>query len=223
MSTSQKTMYPGAGANVGGFVPQGQFDQANQKTVYPGMTNSATAMNSNAGRPIMGFLFSVSKNAAGEYWPIYVGANLIGRGDKCVVKLNDPCISGEHVTLIVREMINNGVKTGNLVYLQDAGSQAGTMLNGVSLGFQPAECQQGDIITVGPNYELYLMLIDVDKLGLKPKEALKGLNESAPTPNPGWQQTGMHVEGPKGTEFAHGGNSGSPFAAPSATIYMPGN
>ena len=50
--------------------------------------------------------------------------------------------------------------------ISDARSTNGTMLNGVSLGFTAEECKNGDIITIGENYELYLILVDAATLGL---------------------------------------------------------
>ena len=50
--------------------------------------------------------------------------------------------------------------------ISDARSTNGTMINGESLGFSAVECKNGDIITVGDNYELYLILIDAPTLGL---------------------------------------------------------
>ncbi len=40
------------------------------------------------------------------------------------------------------------------------------MLNGESLAFTAVECKNGDIITIGDSYELLLVLIDVNEIGL---------------------------------------------------------
>jgi len=50
--------------------------------------------------------------------------------------------------------------------INDARSTNGTMLNGVSLGFQAEVCKNGDIITIGDNYQLLLVLIDTGMLAL---------------------------------------------------------
>ncbi len=44
------------------------------------------------------------------------------------------------------------------------------MVNGESLGSAPRDCANGDLITVGDNYELYLVLLDPATLGLRVKE-----------------------------------------------------
>ena len=69
--------------------------------------------------------------------------------------------------LVVRKM-KNPEKV--IASISDARSTNGTMLNGQSLGFSAEECKNGDIITIGDNYELYLILIDAASLGLKPVE-----------------------------------------------------
>ena len=63
----------------------------------------------------------------------------------------------------------------------------GTLVNGVSLDFNPKECKSGDIITVGENYELYFILVEPKALGLFPKENFKSPQTDpvpAPAPNP---------------------------------------
>ena len=96
----------------------------------------------------------------------------------------------------------------------------GTMLNGVTLDFNPRECKNGDIITIGANYELYVILIDPNALGLATKEGFQSI-EAEPAEGPGWapnSPVGMNVgDGHKGTQPG----SGSPFDGRKATIYMP--
>jgi len=62
--------------------------------------------------------------------------------------------------------------------VSDARSTNGTMINGMSLGFQAEECKNGDIITIGDNYELYIMLVDVAELGLKVSENFVHVDEA---------------------------------------------
>lgn len=219
----------GKGANAGsGFNPLQAKDEnggMSKKTIYPGMQQSqsvATGHNT----PIAGFLYSVSRTSAGEYWPIYEGPNTIGRGADSIVRLNDPQVSEKHAKLVVRAMYNASKKTGILVYVQDDASTCGTMLNGTSLGFEPKECHHGDILTIGPNYELYLILVDATTLGLTQKEALQNVKPvEEPAFNNDWKspQPGMFTGGsPKGTIFQNGQGGGSnPLSAPGATIYMP--
>lgn len=215
----------GKGQNAGpGFNPSQVVNP--KTTIYPGMKKTPLG---EVGQktPIAGFLYSVSRTNAGEFWPIYEGPNSIGRGADNIVKLMDPQVSEKHAKLVVRPMYNMNKKTGILVYIQDDASTCGTMLNGVSLGFEPKECHHGDIITIGPNYELYLILVDAASLGLAPKEALKDLKPAgaAAPENDGWKnpEPGVFTGGsPKGTIIQNGPGQGSnPLSAPGATIYMP--
>lgn len=124
-------------------------------------------------KQVMGFLYSVSRSQAGEFWPLYVGPNRIGRSAQCDIHLMEASVSENHATLVIRKMQNNGQSAGVFVFIQDTGSMYGTMLNGVTLDFNPKECKSGDIISVGENYELYFMLVDSEALGLKVKPGFK--------------------------------------------------
>ena len=111
------------------------------------------------------------------------------------------------------------------VFIQDTLSTYGTMLNGETLDSHPRECNNGDIITFGANYELYFILVDSDALGLAPKaDFIKIETAPAPAPvNPGWmhQQVGMSTgDAHKGTLP---GTGSSPFDGKKPTMYMPGN
>ena len=226
----EKTVFQQGGAGNMTATPQPQNvvnGMGSKKTIYPGMQsqpNNVAAHNT----PIAGFFYSVSRTMAGEFWPIYEGPNKIGRAADAVVQLNDPLVSEKHATLVVRPMYNANQKTGILVYIQDDASTCGTMLNGNSLGFEPKECHHGDILTIGPNYELYLILVDAASVGLAPKEALQNIPVAAPAApamNNGWGpvQPGMSsANGPKGTVFQPGPGAGNnPLSAPGATVYMP--
>lgn len=159
---------------------------------------------SNNTKPIMGFLYSVSRTQMGEFWPLYLGPNRIGRSPQFEVPLMESTVSENHAILVIRRMQNNGENAGLFVFLQDTGSMCGTMLNGVTLDFSPKECKSGDIISVGDNYELYFFLIDTEALGLRPKEGFSPVVQET-IPRPG----GMPMfTDPKGTIP---GNSTSPF------------
>lgn len=196
-----------------------------QGAQHPFSANPFTSQDKNSGgKPVMGFLFSVSKTAIGEYWPLYVGPNTIGRGTGCSICLNEESVSENHATLVIRKMQNNGESSGVFVFIQDTGSMYGTMLNGVNLDFNPKECKNGDIITIGENYELCFLLVDTDEIGLFPKKEFKSSGTASDAAAPAWnpQQTpmGFNPNQPKGTLP---GNAASPFdgAGRKSTIYMP--
>lgn len=120
-----------------------------------------------SGKPVVGFLYSVSHTAAGEYWPLHIGQNTIGQSPDSDIVLSEGTVSADHAVLVVRKM-KKPEKV--IASLSDARSTNGTMINGESLGFAAVECHNGDVITVGDNYELYLILIDAPTLGLSVSE-----------------------------------------------------
>ena len=108
------------------------------ETVISGLESDETSskgVKDNAkGKPIVGMFYSVSHTAYGEFWPLYLGPNKIGRSSE-----------------------KDGVN--------------GVKLNGKSIRLSTVECNNMDVITVGKNYELLLILIDCEKYGLTPSEA----------------------------------------------------
>ena len=114
-------------------------------------------------KPIVGFLYSVSKSLAGEFWPLKIGSNSIGRSPECDIVLSEGTVSEQHAELVVRQMRN---PEKIIASVSDARSTCGTMINGESLGFEPRECFSGDIITIGSYYDLYFILIDAKEIGL---------------------------------------------------------
>ena len=79
------------------------------QTMYPGMPSSDSGAGS---KPVMGFLYSVSRTPLGEWWPLYVGPNRIGRAANCEISLQEASVSDNHATLVIRKMQNNGANAG---------------------------------------------------------------------------------------------------------------
>lgn len=179
--SNNKTVVPGMG-NFDYKAPQTQAMNPMQQqpqqpqaapayngTHFPGMEASmqapGNAPTAEIHKPVMGFLYSVSRTANGEYWPLYMGLNTIGRATSSTVRLSEATISDNHAEIVIRQMKNPDCV---LCSIQDARSTCGTLLNGSSLGFDAQECHNGDIITIGEHYELYFVLIDAKSLGLEP-------------------------------------------------------
>ena len=114
-------------------------------------------------KPVVGFLYSISRTSAGEYWPLHIGSNSIGRSVDCDVCLSEATVSDQHAILVVRQMKNPEKIIASIC---DARSTCGTMINGESLGFDQRECFNGDIITIGEHYDLFFILIDAKQMGL---------------------------------------------------------
>ena len=109
-------------------------------------------------KPVIGFLYSISKSGSGEYWPLHIGSNSIGRSRDCDISLDEATVSEQHAVLVVQQM-KNPEKV--IAWINDSGSTCGTMINGESLGFDRRECFNCDIITIGEHYDLYFILIDI--------------------------------------------------------------
>lgn len=136
------------------------------KTVVPGVTpgnsgvSPTTVVNN---KPIVGFLYSISRTGYGEFWPLRVGPNSIGRARSCDIYLPEGTVSEQHAEFVIH-LMKNPEKVSAAIY--DQRSTCGTMINGESLGFEPREVVNGDIVTIGDHYDLYVILIDVKQLGL---------------------------------------------------------
>ena len=153
--------------------------QAAKGTVVPGMMGNETRQPDNnsgeqpqqrqrtiqPGKPVVGFLYSVSRTAAGEFWPLQIGRNTIGQSADCDIQLAEGTVSGNHAVIVVRQQEGKGV----IASIKDPESTNGTRLNGTQLGFDAEACHNGDIITIGNNYELLLILIDAEKANLRVK------------------------------------------------------
>ncbi len=137
--------------------------QTYQQQPIPSDEPVARPRHSVSGKPVVGFLYSVSRTSVGEFWPLHIGQNTIGQSPDCDIVLSEGTVSGDHAVLVVRKM-KNPEKV--IASISDARSTNGTMLNGVSLGFTAEECKNGDKIVIGDNYELYLILVDPVSLGL---------------------------------------------------------
>lgn len=165
---NNNTVIPGIGiqpnqpARPVSGVPAGQafFPQS---TVIPGVSpqNPVEPFNKPSGQ-ILGFLFSVSRSMAGEYWPIMLGANNIGRGSENSIVLDEMTVSTSHASI---HAICRSEKL--TVYIKDDQSKTGTLLNGELLRSE-ADLKNGDVITIGEHYELYVVLLNATEIGLKP-------------------------------------------------------
>ena len=172
--------YGGApsGASSNNFYSRGNRSSSNRGTVVPGMMEAQAGPQTTSseptsqprktvqpGKPIVGFLYSISRTRAGEYWPLQLGKNTIGQNEGNDILLAEGTVSSNHAVLLTRQG-----KNGIIASIKDDQSTNGTKINGEPLDFGAEECHDGDIITIGNNYELLIVLIDADKRGLKLSE-----------------------------------------------------
>lgn len=160
--SSNKTVIPGMESS---YEPTQEFrgqQSFGSGTYVPGNIQTPVG-NTMTEKPIVGFLYSISRTPSGEFWPLHIGSNTIGRSPECDVCLPEGTVSEQHAVLVVR-MMKNPEKV--IASVCDARSTMGTMINGESLGFDQRECFNGDIITIGAHYDLFFILIDVKQIGL---------------------------------------------------------
>lgn len=211
--SQNRTVFPGVGSDDD-YTHQGQqpsgmpysrsSNHSGNGTVFPGMDGTqvdpmpsprTTGLHqSGSHKPIVGFLYSISKTKAGEYWPLHVGQNLIGSSSECDIVLGEGTVSGKHANLHINQMKRPEKVEATM---SDLGSTNGTIVNDNSVSVaRPVECVNGDIIVIGENYELLLLLIDTKAIGLHvsetfipkevPQDPVQGphFNPGAPGMNP---------------------------------------
>lgn len=232
--SSNKTIIPGM---EDAYTEQPNFGKQNTKvqdgTCVPNpfgtVPNSANVPNQ---KPVIGFLYSISKSGSGEYWPLRIGSNTIGRADNCNVSLSEATVSEQHAVLVVQQM-KNPEKV--IAWINDSGSTCGTMINGESLGFDRRECFNGDIITIGEHYDLYFILIDAKQIGLnvcrdfistQPAARMGnrpqnfGNPYAAPTNNQFTQGYEQENVNPQGGTIGLDETENNPTTKPGGTIFM---
>lgn len=158
-----------------GFYSRGSRSAA-RGTIIPGMEEAranqqnAQEVSSNpkqprrtlqSGKPIVGFLYSISRTAIGEYWPLQIGRNTIGKSGDCDIVLAEGTVSANHAVIVIRQG-----KNGIIAAIKDPESTNGTFINGERIDFEAEECHNGDVITIGNNYQLLFILVDASQYGL---------------------------------------------------------
>lgn len=178
------TIFPGVGpeesAERGSSYDRNDFSYSrsarreSDATVFPGMDvqpqpdrggGRQIPESRRSTKPVVGFLYSISRTALGEYWPLYIGPNTLGSAPSCDICLREATVSKAHAEIVIRRMKNPEKIEASI---SDSRSTNGTMVNGMSLSAfgTGVECRNGDIISVGESYQLVLFLIDAKELGL---------------------------------------------------------
>lgn len=129
-------------------------------------------------KPVLGFFYSVSRTSFGEFWPLYLGPNTIGRDASCDIVLQEGTVSGEHATLIIHQEDDGEVYAG----VKDNGSTHGVKVNGKSTHFDVVGCKSMDIIKIGKAYELLFILVDACASGLKQADNFVAVEQKASRP-----------------------------------------
>ncbi|MBQ7419625.1 MAG: FHA domain-containing protein [Prevotella sp.] len=159
------------GGNNNPYARSNGGQRTGSETYIPGMNDytpgsapvAGPAMQKKPNTPVVGFLYSISRKGIGEYWPLHLGTNTIGRADDNDICLKEMSVSGKHATLSIKQMKS----THKLIAsIRDTGSKTGMYLNDEELDYENHSCKSNDIITIGANYKLLLLLIDAEEYGL---------------------------------------------------------
>lgn len=119
---------------------------------------------------ICGFLFSVSKDETGEYWPVRMGSNLIGSSNDDNISLKQATVTANHAKLIVERA--NG-KLAMKITPKGIVQVNGLEINGETI------CHDRDILTIGNAYQLLLLFADREKYGLEKAKNFEEADTSA--------------------------------------------
>ena len=227
MKNSNKTFVTGMEhQSTNSFNPYSRTNISGKGTFVPGMerldetqatpiTNAPTVSTT----PVVGFLYTISRGGVTEYWPIHVGANIIGRSSDCDIMLEEASVSERHAQINVRQM---KVSKKLIANIQDIGSKNGMFLNEEELDYETHTCQNGDIVTIGNAYKMLLILIDSEAYGLKPSDNfLATESEEVPTsdlPNFGGDIYNMNGRDNNATVDLSG--TGGGFAASGGTMII---
>ena len=149
-------------------------------TYVPGMHEDAPGVSKDVDEelnitPTVGFLYSISRRGIGEYWPLHLGLNKIGRAADCDVRLQEMSVSDYHAAISIKQM-----KTTHrlIASIRDIGSKNGLFLNDEELDYENHNCKANDIILIGRCYKLLLLLIDAEQCGLSIAEDFVPTDES---------------------------------------------
>ena len=155
------------------------FTTTSNETYVPGMHDYAPGVVENNfepkdNSPVVGFLYSISRKGIGEYWPLHLGTNTIGRSADCDIVLKERSVSDHHATISIKQMKS----TKKLIAsIRDVGSKNGMYLNEEELDYDNHTCKLNDIITIGTSYKLLLILINAEDYGLSIAEDFAAVEE----------------------------------------------
>lgn len=83
-ASARGTVVPGM--NDSNIVPQPQSFSGAVPSQESAVTNNMQRA-AQTGKPIVGFLYSISRTPLGEFWPLQIGRNTIGQNEDCDIRL----------------------------------------------------------------------------------------------------------------------------------------
>lgn len=166
------------------IVPGRNYVQQNEQSNATRVNNASTREargEANEGSPVVGFLYSISRQGVGEYWPIRLGRNTIGRSESCDIQLAEASVSDLHASLSVKIMKSSGRLVASI---KDEGSKTGLFLNDEELAYDNHSCKNLDVVVVGSSYRILIVLIDAPDYGLTAADNFISTSVSAATTKP---------------------------------------
>jgi len=147
-------------------------------TYVPGIQENAPQVkidtNKQRQEPCVGFLYSISRHGTGEYWPLHVGRNIIGRSSECEICLKEETVSQKHAMIMIKKQKTTGKFIASI---RDEGSKTGIFVNDNELGYDAYDCKNNDVILIGENYKLLFVLIQPSEYGLSVAENFRPVDE----------------------------------------------
>lgn len=209
------TSLPGVGPNVstasasgktviaGAPRPQ-QEQQQSQNSRAASASNRATNDLKLQARPLAGILYSVSRLATGEIFPVYVGRNTIGNEPSCDICLPEASVSPNHALLLIRKIKLEDGTTHVTMNISDPESQYGTFINDQRLEDDVEPIVAGDILQFGQAYQLLFIPVDAEQSGLIPSPYFQATERRNPEP-----------------DYRHPQTSSAPVTPPEHTVIYP--
>lgn len=203
------TPYQGDDTLIDGLPYNNAKIQGPTSPVSPSPKRDNVGSDKNDSTPVVGFLYSVSKNGFPEYWPLYVGQNRVGKSLDSDIVLREASVSDRHADIQIKKMRQKG---GRLIAtIVDAGSKNGIVVNDEELDYDRHPLKNGDIVTIGLNYKFIVVLIDPVDIGLCPAEHFVALEtQKSTTQN---TQASQPFQEPNGDSTHHPGSE-SPYSNP---------
>lgn len=129
-------------------------------------------------RKIVGFLVSYSKKETGEYWPIFLGRNIIGKSVDADISLREASVSEEHAILNTRRVSNLNNEEELIYVISDNNSTVGVRVEGRDIVYDNNNrlLKPNEFIDIG-HYKLMLICVDNKVLNLTVNPEFRSLDQ----------------------------------------------
>lgn len=126
--------------------------------------------------PVVGFLYSLSRGGAPEWWPLHIGQNKVGKDSNMDICLAEASMTGHHANINIKRMRRSGNALSASIV--DVGSKNGIILNDEELDYEPHTLRNEDKLIFGLNYKCVVILVDPTKYDLEENPEFVAVNAS---------------------------------------------